>query len=110
MVGMKDSGGYGVESTFGGGRIRVYVAARASANKVVGAHNGALKVALTAPPVEGAANRALVEFLAKMLEVPKSAVTLLAGHTSRNKVVGISGISREHALRRLVPSGSEKDA
>ncbi len=107
---MQESGGYGIESTPDGVSIRVYIAPRASVNKVVGAHNGALKVALTAPPVEGAANRALVKFLAKILNVPKSAVTLLSGHTARNKVVGISGISREDALRRLVPSGSEQDA
>jgi uncharacterized protein (TIGR00251 family) len=84
-----------------GVNIRVYVAPRASANKVLGLHNGALKIALTAPPVEGAANKALVEFLAKVLGVPRSAVALLAGESSRNKVVSVAGIGLEDALQRL---------
>lgn len=81
--------------------IRVYVAPRASANKVLGLHNGALKIALTAPPVEGAANKALVEFLAKVLGVPRSAVALLAGESSRHKVVSVAGVALDDALRRL---------
>jgi uncharacterized protein len=101
---MPDSSEYGLESTPMGVNIRVYVAPRASTNRVVGVHHGALKVALTAPPVDGAANKALVEFLAKVLAVPKSAVVLSSGQTSRNKTVSVSGISCEEALRRLVHS------
>ncbi len=81
--------------------IRVYVTPRSSVHKVVGEHNGSLKVALTAPPVDGAANRALVEFLAKILGVPKAAVTLVSGETSRNKSVAVSGISAAEAKQRL---------
>lgn len=72
--------------------IRVYVAPRASANRVVGAHNGAVKITLTAPPVEGAANKALVEFLAKLLGVPKGDVELASGESSRSKVVRVVGV------------------
>ena len=81
--------------------IRVYVAPRSSVNKIVGEHNGAVKVALTAPPVEGAANKALVEFLSKTLGVPKSSVMLVSGETSRNKSVAVAGIGAPEAMRRL---------
>ncbi len=107
---MRDNDEYGIENKPGGVSIRVHVAPRASANRVLGMQNGALKVALTAPPVEGAANKALVEFLAKALGVPKSAVAILSGDTSRNKTVRVSGIKREDVIRRLVPSGEGPDA
>jgi uncharacterized protein (TIGR00251 family) len=81
--------------------IRVYVTPRSSVNKIVGEHNGSIKIALTSPPVDGAANRALVEFLAKVLRVPKAAVTLVSGETSRNKSVAVSGISAAEAKQRL---------
>jgi uncharacterized protein (TIGR00251 family) len=103
MLPVRDNDEYGIENMPGGVRIRVHVAPRASANRVLGVHDGALKVALTAPPVEGAANKALIEFLAKALGVPRSRVELLSGQTSRNKVVEVFGISREEALLRLVP-------
>ena len=81
--------------------IRVYVAPRSSANKLLGLHNGALKIALTAPPVEGAANKALVEFLAKALSVSRSSVNLVSGETSRSKTVSVSGIDVDEAARKL---------
>jgi uncharacterized protein (TIGR00251 family) len=100
---MPDGSRFGIESTPGGVTIKVYVAPRSSANKILGEHDGALKVALTAPPVEGAANKALVEFLAYTLGVPRSAVSLASGETSRHKTIRVSGISRGDALRRLIP-------
>lgn len=99
----------GIENTPGGITIRVHVVPRASANKVLGVHNGALKVALTAPPVEGAANKALVELMAKALGVPKSAVTIHSGETSRHKSLLVAGIDRDDILRRLLPSGDSLD-
>ena len=81
--------------------LRVFVAPRSSSNKVLGLHDGMVKVALTAPPVEGAANKALVSFLAKVLGVSKSSVTLVAGETSRKKTVSVEGIGPEEAIRRL---------
>src|ERR1044072_4779820 len=99
---MAEPGEYGIEPTPSGVTIRVYVAPRSSANKVAGAHNGALKIALTAPPVEGAANKALIEFLARLLGVPKGSIRLLSGETSRNKLVRIEGIDAQTAFMRLV--------
>jgi uncharacterized protein (TIGR00251 family) len=92
---------YGIESTPGGVSIRIYVAPRASTTRVIGAHNGSLKVALIAPPVDGAANKALVEFMAKVLGVPKSAVVLMSGEASRNKVVRVSGIGVDEVLEKI---------
>jgi uncharacterized protein (TIGR00251 family) len=93
---------YGITTHAGGVTIRVYVAPRSSASKVVGEHNGALKVALTAPPVEGAANKALVDLLAKLLGVPKGAVTIVSGETSRNKTVRVDGVDAQTAARKLL--------
>ena len=80
----------------------VRVVPRASRNEIVGVHGDALKVRLTAPPVEGRANEALIAFLAQRLGVRKSQVEIVAGATSRHKVICVSGLSaqevREHLL------------
>jgi len=92
--------GLDVRATTGGVRVAIRVAPRASRDAIVGVLDGALKVALTAPPVEGAANDALVRLLAKALGVPKGAVRLVQGERSRDKVVEIAGVdaARVHAL------------
>ena len=68
----------------------VRVVPRASRNEIVGLHNEALKVRVAAPPVEGAANDELVKFLAKQLGVPRGAVTLVSGTSSRNKTIRVA--------------------
>ena len=98
---MLDTASYGIEATTTGVTIKIYVAPRSSFNKVVGVHNGAIKVSLTAPPVDGAANKSLIEFLAKVLEVPKGAVRITLGEASRNKVVSVSGLGAQAALKKL---------
>ena len=65
--------------------LSVRVQPKASRNAIHGAHGEALKISLTAPPVEGAANKACIAFVAKKLGLPKSAVSILSGQTSRNK-------------------------
>ena len=80
----------------------VRVAPRASRSAVLGVHDGALKVALTAPPVEGAANAALIAFLAKALGVPKRDVVIEQGEASRSKLVRVTGVTRERVVA-LVP-------
>ena len=72
----------------------VRVTPRASRDSIEGEYQGALKVRLTAPPVEDRANDALRRFLAARLKVPLSAVRIVAGEKSRNKRVAIAGISR----------------
>jgi len=78
--------------------FEVRVAPRASRNAIMGVHEGALKVALTAPPVEGAANDALRKLIAKVLGVPKSNVEIIHGERARNKVLRVRGVGPE-ALR-----------
>jgi uncharacterized protein (TIGR00251 family) len=73
--------------------FEVRVAPRASRNRVIGVHEGALKVALTAPPVDGAANEALRKLLAKALGVAKSEVEILRGDRARIKLLRVQGIS-----------------
>ena len=79
----------------------VKVHPRAKKNAITGAVGDALKLALTAPPVDGKANAACVEFFAKLLNLPRSSVTIAAGQTSRSKVIRVAGLSREEVRRRL---------
>jgi uncharacterized protein (TIGR00251 family) len=80
--------------------VRIHVQPRASRSEVVGTHGAALKVRLLAPPVDGAANDALVALLAERLAVPRRAVRIVAGLTSRIKTVEIDGTT-EAAVRAL---------
>lgn len=79
----------------------VRVIPRSSRNELVGMQGDALKVKLTAPPVEGAANAALIAFLAKRLGVRKSAVSIVAGERNRDKRVRVEGVTRERVERTL---------
>ena len=81
-----------VQERAGAARFNVRVQPRAARSSVEGVHGGALKVRLTAPPVEGAANDALLELLSKWLAVPKRAVTIVSGATARTKLVQVHGV------------------
>lgn len=76
----------------GGVELSLLVQPRASRTRVLGEHDGLLKVQLAAPPVDGEANAALVEFLAKLLGVPRRQVSLIAGDASRRKRVSVQGV------------------
>ena len=84
-----------------GTRLALRVQPRASRNEVVGPHGDALKVRLAAPPVDGAANDALVRFLAEALELPRAAVMLIGGLSSRSKAVHVAGLAPSEVARRL---------
>ena len=73
-------------------RIAVKVQPGASRDRLIGKTGDEWKIALTAPPVEGRANRACTEFLARLLGLPRSAVTLVHGETSRRKLIQIDGL------------------
>jgi hypothetical protein len=81
--------------------FRVRVIPRAKRTEIVGALSGALKVKLTAPPVEGAANKALVRFLAETLGVSARQIQILSGHTSRQKLIRVGGVSADMVHRAL---------
>lgn len=93
--------GTGISPIAGGVRLTIHVQPRASASAVAGRHGDAVKIRLAAPPVDGAANEALVAFLAETLGRPRSAVHLRAGATSRRKTVEVTGIDPKEAARRL---------
>jgi uncharacterized protein len=74
--------------------VRLHVLPRAKRSEIAGLHNGALKVKVTAPPVDDAANRAIVDFFSGLLGVSRSNLKILAGNKSREKVLQIKGLSR----------------
>jgi len=83
-------------------RITIRLQPRASRDEIIGWNDErVLRVRVKAPPVDGAANTALVQLLAKSVGVPKSKVTLIAGATARNKVVEIDGLSSDELKKRL---------
>ncbi|HEX5973155.1 MAG TPA: DUF167 domain-containing protein [Gemmatimonadaceae bacterium] len=86
--------------------MQVHVQPRASRSEVVGTHGAALKVRLLAPPVDGAANDALVALLAKALGVPRRDVRIVQGATSRAKLVEIDGTTAD-AVRALAARGTD---
>ena len=102
------SGEPGITENIDGVTFSVHVQPRASRNGICGIRGGAIKLRLTAPPVEGEANRLCVEYLAKLLKVPRSAVTIIAGDKSRHKTVRVAGVTAT-AIRDLLaalPHGS----
>lgn len=90
-----------ISSAKGGARFAIQVAPQASRNALTGVQQGALRVRLTAPPVEGAANRALIAFVARLLDVPKRDVENLSGHGSRRKAVVVRGLVPQEVAARL---------
>jgi len=78
-----------------GVQLAVYVQPRASRAECTGIHDGALRIRLAAPPVDGAANEALVRFLAEKIGVPRSTVRVARGTSSRRKVVVVDGVTAE---------------
>lgn len=91
-----------------GTRLEVYVQPRASRDAVVGTHDGAWKVALTAPPVDGEANAALVSFVADVLGCASRDVTLVGGATSRRKTLEVRGLTRAEIDARLDQSRASR--
>lgn len=90
-----------VATSAAGVRLRLRVQPRASRDEVSGIAGDAVRVRLMAPPVDGAANEALVRFLAGRLGVARAAVVLISGHAGRTKVVEVAGLSPEEVQRRL---------
>jgi|SRR4030088_314899 uncharacterized protein (TIGR00251 family) len=87
--------------TSGGISIAIKLQPRARKNAITGQVGDALKVSLTAPPVDGKANQACIEFFANLLKVPRSSVTIASGQSSRNKVIRIAGVSTEEIRQRI---------
>jgi uncharacterized protein len=94
-----------VRETASGLEFQLHVLPRAKRSELAGVHNGALKLRITAPPVDDAANRAIVEFFSRLLGIPKSSIQILAGAKSRNKNVQIKGLDLSRFLDAVSGSG-----
>jgi uncharacterized protein (TIGR00251 family) len=83
-----------VQETTKGTTFAVKVHPRARKNAITGTVGYAVKLALTAPPVDGKANQAVIEFFADLFDIPRSSVTIASGESSRNKVVRVAGLNK----------------
>jgi len=82
-------------------RLAVYIQPGASKTEVAGMHDGLLKVRIAAPPVENAANRALIDFIAERLGVAKRCVRIVSGTTHRRKVLEVQGVTAQQLAQTL---------
>jgi uncharacterized protein (TIGR00251 family) len=90
-----------IHETEGGASFAVRVHPRARKNAVTGEVGDALKLSLTAPPIDGKANQACIEFFANLLKLSRSSVTIASGESSRNKVIRVAGLSAKEVRDRL---------
>ena len=82
-------------------QLSIRVVPRASISEIVGEHDGMLKVRIASPPVDGAANSEVVKLMAKKLGVPKSAVEIVSGQTSKTKLIRVTGVTALTARKLL---------
>ena len=90
-----------LQDTPSGTLLAVKLQPRASRNEILAAQGGELRIRVTAPPVDAAANEALLRLLAETLDLPRRSVELVRGHTSRHKTLRLHGISASEARGRL---------
>ena len=90
-----------IQNSPSGATFAVKVHPCAKKNAITGEVGDALKLALTAPPVDGKANEACIEFFAKLLNLPRSSVTIATGQTSRNKVIRVLGLTAQQVRDRI---------
>ena len=95
-----------IRSIDGGVSFAVRVQPGASREGVVCLYGDAIKLALNAPAVDGKANEALIRYLAALLNVPKTSISIATGLTSRSKVIHVLGITNEEAAARLSPTAA----
>lgn len=81
--------------------LKCWIQPRSSRSAIVGVHGDALKIALTAPPVDGKANKELLKFLAKYFKLPKSSIQIIAGESSRSKTILIADIDKDMIIKKL---------
>jgi uncharacterized protein len=85
-----------------GATFAVKVQPRARRNAIIGVVGDALKLAVTAPPVDGKANQAVIKFFADLFEIPRASVTIASGEASRDKVVRVAGVPAKAVAEELV--------
>ena len=96
-----------IKNTPAGVTFSVRVHPRARKNALNGEVGDSLKLSLTAPPIDGRANQACTDFLAEVLNVPRSSVTIAAGQSSRIKVIRVAGLSADEVRARLTRAQTE---
>ncbi len=84
--------------------LRVLVVPKSSRSEIVGEQEDRLKIKIKAPPVDGAANTALITFLAKRLRLPKSSIRITAGKSGRRKTIRLQGAASEEVFKSLSPA------
>ena len=99
---MSDAGGF-VRDVADGCTVSVRVQPGAKKSAVLGLHGGAVKIALSAPPVDGKANEALIAFVADKVGLPRARVSLVSGAASRSKVLRVTGRSAADVRAALLP-------
>ena len=92
------------------GKIVLYCQPGAKQTRVVGWHDGKIKLQLKAPPVDGAANKALIGFMSELCGVSKSAITIEHGESSRTKLVKVDGLTDSELVSVFQIQGLDKDA
>jgi len=92
-----------IESKVDGVHVHVRVQPRSSRNAITATPDGRIQIALTAPPAEGAANKALCELVAKHLGSPKRNVSLIRGKKSREKTLRVTGLTSQEVTAKLIP-------
>ena len=90
-----------VRETADGLEIRLHVQPRAKRCELSGIYNGALKIKVTAPPVDDAANRAILEFFSTLFGIPKSGIRIISGLKSKDKTLRVKGLSLQSLLDRI---------
>lgn len=81
--------------------LKIHVQPKSSKNEIVGYYHDTLRIKVTAPPVDGQANRACIRYLAGFFELKRSQLSIVKGYTSRVKLLEIKGIGKERLLKRL---------
>ena len=99
-----------LNETASGIAFAVRVHPRAKKNAIIGELGEAVKVALTAPPIDGRANQACIKFFADLLDIPRSAIKIVSGQSNRNKVICVTGISAEALRNRIAESEQTKNS
>ena len=105
-----------IRETGQGFEFKIIVQPRSSKNQIVGPHGDAFKIRLTAPPVDNAANVQCVKFLAKTLNIPKSSIDIISGHTGRTKRIrlrypdGRTGSPEKSGLRKTLAAVLKNEA
>ncbi|MDY7034257.1 MAG: DUF167 domain-containing protein [Thermodesulfobacteriota bacterium] len=102
---MKSSPFY-ADTTESGVVLKVWLQPKSSRNEIKGLHGDTLRVSVTSPPIEGRANKALCDLMAKEFGVSKSQIEIIKGHKSRTKIIKIDGVTPDYMIQRI-EKGSE---